>query len=411
MSGFEKLYNERKGRVETAIALGAPDRVPNVFSPGGLPYQYAGLTMAESMVDIERAGQAKVDFYKSFPTLDVGDVMESLPPAKTLELMGPKDTRWPGDPWGLDENNSYQFIEYPTLHDEEYDEFFSDPAGFSIRKLLPRVSEVFEPFADIDYLALAAKSNTNLFLSQRCIDSYKRMIAAAEAQVEKRTILLKYEKIIRDMGFYSIAGVGSATAFDMVSDHLRGTFGMMQDLILQRDNVKRAIELFLPRHIKHSLDSNHAIGSNYAWVMLHKGFDNFISDADYAELYWPSLRAWIYAMIDNGITPVIFSEGSYTTRLKYFTDLPKGKVIVHFEKVDLHEAKRLVGNVACIRGAFPTFTLTNGTKEQIIDKVKETLDVLAPGGGYLFTTGCAIDHCPRENLETLFEAVDKYGKY
>lgn len=411
MNNCEKLYNERKKRVETAIALGVPDRVPNVFSAGGLPYQYAGMTMAESMVDIERSGQAKVDFYNSFPMLDVAEVTDSLPPAKTLELMGPKDTRWPGDPKGLDENNSYQFIEYPTLLDDEYDEFFSDPAGFCIRKLLPRVSEVFEPFSEIDYFSLAAKSNTSLFLTPRCIESYKRMIAAAEAQNEKRAILAKYEKAIKDMGFYSIAGIGSATAFDMVSDHLRGTFGMMQDLIIQRDNVKRAIELFEPRHIKHSLDSNRAIGSNYAWVMLHKGFDNFISDADYAELYWPSLKSWIYAMIENGMTPVVFSEGSYTTRLKYFTDLPKGKVIVHFEQVDIREAKRMLGDVACIRGAFPTFTLTHGTGEQIVDKVKETFDVLAPGGGYLFTTGCAVDHCPRENLETLFEAVEKYGKY
>ena len=123
------------------------------------------------------------------------------------------------------------------------------------------------------------------------------------------------------------------------------------------------------------------------------------------------IRALYHTMIENGITPVIFSEGSYTTRLKYFTELPPGKVIVHFEQVDIREAKRLLGDVCCIRGAYPTFTLTNGTKQQIIDKVKETFDVLAPGGGYLFTTGCAVDHCPRENLETLFEAVELYGKY
>lgn len=405
------LYEERKNRVLTAIELGQPDRVPNVFAPGGLPFQYAGMTMAESMVDFDRSGQAKVDFYKAFPCLDVAEVLESLPPARTLEMMGTKDTRWPGDPMGLDENNSYQFIEFPTLLDDEYDEFFNDPAGFCIRKLLPRVSSVFEPFADIDYYDLAAKSNTNMFLTPRCLDSYTRMLEAAKAQQEKAAITAKYGKIINEMGFYSIQGIGSATAFDMVSDHLRGTLGLMQDLILQRDNVKRAIEIFEPRHIRHSLNGCRAIGSNYAWVMLHKGFDNFISDEDYAELYWPSLRAWIYAMIENGITPVIFSEGAYTSRLKYFTELPKGKVIVHFEQVDIREAKRMLGDVCCIRGAYPTFTLTNGTKEQIVDKVKETFDVLAPGGGYLFTTGCAIDHCPRENLETLFEAVELYGKY
>ena len=49
--------------------------------------------------------------------------------------------------------------------------------------------------------------------------------------------------------------------------------------------------------------------------MLHKGFDNFISDEDYRELYWPYLQKWILALIDHNITPVVYTEGSYNTIL------------------------------------------------------------------------------------------------
>lgn len=197
---------------------------------------------------------------------------------------------------------------------------------------------------------------------------------------------------------------------DMLGDSLRGTFGMMPDLLEQPENVKRACELFVKLQIAQSVASYKRSGNRYQWVMLHKGFDNFIGDETYAEFYWPYLRQWIMALIDEGIVPVVFCEGAYNTRLKYLADVPKGKVIYLFEEIDIYEAKKTLGGTACIMGGFPEFTVSHGTKEQIRDKVKEYMDVLAPGGGYIFSLSSSLDLCPRENLETLFEAVELYGK-
>ena len=143
--------------------------------------------------------------------------------------------------------------------------------------------------------------------------------------------------------------------------------------------------------------------------MLHKGFDNFISDEMYAKFYWPYLRQWIVKLIDEGVVPVVFCEGTYTTRLKYLADVPKGKVIYVFEKVDIREAKRVLGGTACIMGGFPVYTVTHGTPQKIHDQVKEYMDVLAPGGGYIFSLSTSIDNAPRANVEALFEAVERYG--
>lgn len=167
----------------------------------------------------------------------------------------------------------------------------------------------------------------------------------------------------------------------------------------------------MKKHIAQSLGFCKATGSKYAWVMLHKGFDNFISDKDYAELYWPYLQQWILALIDNGITPVVYTEGSYTTRLKYLKDVPPHKVIYHFEKVDLKLAKKELGDIACLMGGFPVYTVRYGTPKEIDEQVKETLDIMAPGGGYLFTTGYSLEDCPEENMDAVLEALEKYGKY
>ena len=115
MTDYKKLYQERKTRVETAVAGGQPDRVPNVLLVGTYPIHKAGMTMAESMVDHEKACQAMLSFYETHSCTDTASISNFMPAAKTLENLDVKTARWPGDPKGLDVNNTYQFIEFPTL--------------------------------------------------------------------------------------------------------------------------------------------------------------------------------------------------------------------------------------------------------------------------------------------------------
>ena len=141
---YAKRYAERKLRCETAVANKQPDRVPNVIGVGSYPIKKAGLTMAEAMIDHEAACQAMLDFYTKYSYTDTASVSNFTPAAKILENLDSKTARWPGDPKGLDVNNTYQFIEFPTLEDGEYDEFFDHPAEFWLTKHLPRTLGLFE---------------------------------------------------------------------------------------------------------------------------------------------------------------------------------------------------------------------------------------------------------------------------
>ncbi|MBR3544506.1 MAG: hypothetical protein IKN76_00440, partial [Oscillospiraceae bacterium] len=101
----------------------------------------------------------------------------------------------------------------------------------------------------------------------------------------------------------------------------------------------------------------------------------------------------------------------YNTRLKYLKEVPENKVVYHFENVDLALAKKELGDIACLMGGFPVYTVRYGTPERIRDEVKRTIDIMAPGGGYLFATGYSLEDAPEENMETLLESVYEYGKY
>jgi hypothetical protein len=411
MEDYKKLYEQRKTRVETAIANRQPDRVPNVMRMGTLPYRLAGISNAQSLVDFEETGRATVDFYKKYPQFDIADVGAYQPAAKVLEAVGTKTMRWPGDPKGLSEDNTFQFIEFETLLEDEYDEFFNDPAGFLVRKHMPRTAEIFEPLADIDYYSMVVHGATNTLTSPKMIDTYERLLAACKENKRKAEIFGKYEQELKDLGFYTMMGAASTTAFDMLADTLRGTFGMMPDILLQRENVKRALDMFGEIHLRESIANCKALGTRYAWVMLHKGFDNFIGDKEYAELYWPYLRDWIYGLVDAGLTPVVYTEGLYNTRLKYLADVPKDKVVYHFEKVDLAEAKKVLGDRACLMGGYPINTLMYGSVEDVKNKAREVLDIMAPGGGYMFAASCTVDDVPIENLDALLETLDIYARY
>ena len=63
------------------------------------------------------------------------------------------------------------------------------------------------------------------------------------------------------------------------------------------------------------------------------------------------------------VTPYIYTEGPYNTRLKFLTDVPKGKVFYHFENVDMAEAKRVLGDTAAICGNLSISRMEFGKKE------------------------------------------------
>ncbi len=408
----QELYEERSKLLDDALCLRETDRVPNGVRVNYFPFYEYGVSIADSMKDYDRAIDAYMRYHREFQP-DIGCSISAQFSSKVLELFGVKCLRWPGDPKGLDENAPLQYVEYATLMEDEYDEFFNDPAGFAWRKWLPRVFEVFEPFAKIDYPAAITGSYNavpNIFMAPELLESYRKILDAAEEQQRFFAACGRCSAMLKEEGFPSLCGGGSATAFDMLGDGLRGTFGMMPDLLEQPENVKHACEMFVKIHIAQSIESYKRTGNRYQWVMLHKGFDNFIGDNTYAEFYWPYLRQWIMALIDEGIVPVVFCEGAYNTRLKYLADVPKGKVIYLFEDIDIRLAKKTLGGIACIMGGFPEFTVSHGTKEQIRDKVREYMDVLAPGGGFIFSLSSSLDLCPRENVEALFEAIELYGK-
>lgn len=95
-----------------------------------------------------------------------------------------------------------------------------------------------------------------------------------------------------------------------------------------------------------------------------------------------------------------------------FAKMPVKRMMfwIHFENVNLQNAKNTVGKTTCITGNFPIYLLEYGTKEHVIQEAKRQIDIGAPGGGFIFETNASIENVKRENLMALYDTVRTYGK-
>jgi len=129
------------------------------------------------------------------------------------------------------------------------------------------------------------------------------------------------------------------------------------------------------------------------------------------EYAWPTLKAVMLGLIEEGCIPVMFGEGSYSQRLKIIADLPKGKCIWWFDQTDMRRAKEILDDVCCIAGNVPTALMTAGTPDEVTAYYRELIEVAGKDGGFVLTNGCGVDHAKAENVKAMIEAGREYGVY
>ena len=106
-----------------------------------------------------------------------------------------------------------------------------------------------------------------------------------------------------------------------------------------------------------------------------------------------------------------FAEGDYLPRLEIIKDIPKGKVLWHFEGMDMARAKEVLGDTACIAGNLPASILCTGSPKQVKEHCRWLIETCAPGGGYILTGAASMDKGDPENLRAMMEAAKEYGAY
>ncbi len=146
------------------------------------------------------------------------------------------------------------------------------------------------------------------------------------------------------------------------------------DRFRQPEKILEASERLVPLMIDWGLRQAARAESPLLVFVLHKGADSFMSDADFRTFYWPTLKAVMKGLIEQGVVPAMFAEGAYNKRLEAIADdeIPAGSVLWMFDQTDMAAAKRALGGRSCIAGNVPTALLALSTVGEVEKYVAES---------------------------------------
>ncbi|OAT80756.1 uroporphyrinogen decarboxylase family protein [Desulfotomaculum copahuensis] len=391
MSSPAELYQQRMERIQKAISLEEPDRVPVLSMIDTWAAGYAGYTIQEIAYDYEKLVKA---FEKVIEDFDWDCVFPPLGtrPAPVYEALGNTQFAFAGQ--STSAHSSLQHPEASPMLPEEYPEFIADPYAYTVHKILPRrYSELARPFPR-NSLALA--KGAMLFMQ------YLSFFGPV------------FEKWKQVYGMPVLAAGTTIAPLDVIEDYYRGFKGIILDIKRRPDDVKAACEALLPLMIRMAKISFGGPPAGFPPIFIPLHIATFLRPVDFKEFYWPTFRRLVETLAETGYTCIIFFEGDWEPFLEFLTELPRGKVIGLMESTDMKKAKAVLGNTMCLAGNLPTTLLNYGTEEEVIAYARELIDTVAPGGGFIFTTDKSLlspNDAKAENIRAVNRFVREYGVY
>ncbi len=408
------LYNERLNLVDDAIAMKPVSRVPVFTVASGLPLRLYGASWADVMYDYDKAGEAYVKFFSEFkPDVYACGGFSS---GKANEISGARMLDWPGRPGGkVPDGVCFQSLDIEYMDQEDYPELLRDYTGFLLRKYIPRAYGNLQGTRNISLVTSRVMGSEMLspLGSEELLETITKINEIRKENIKAGQITARYHSMIKNMGFPPRNVIGGEVPYDIIGDYFRGVIGIMEDLLVCPDELEAACYMFADLEIerfRNFFAANPDLDVRRIFFPMHNATDGFMSAAQYDRFYWKPFKKMIDALVEMGAVPYLYTEGKYDTRMEALQDVPKGKVLIHFENVDMARAAKMFEGVACICGNMPITVLEYGTKEDVINNVKWLIDTCAPYGGYMFDAGCGLEAGKRENVEVMFDTLATYGK-
>ena len=415
MTESKRIYLEREQRFNDIVALRKPDRIPVI------PQVVHYFPTRIKGVSNKDAGYDNALRYKCMKeaVLEFGwdwAVPNGMFPSETFDALGVKQIRWPGG--DLPDDSPFQFVENEWLAEDEYDAFLADPNGFTLTHMLPRIAGNLAGLGQMPLPPLYWLSNAynlvaiagNVLAAPPMRTVLESLLNLADATARNNAALGAFIGDMATLGYpYGYVSV-TVPPFDLVSDFLRGLRGGSMDIYRNPAKLLAAVELMEPVSIASAVGAAKMSGNPRVFIPMHRGADNFMSEAAFDKFYWPSFSRLIDALVAEGLTPAPLFEGGYNSRLKYLAQLPPGKVAAHFDHIDRKKFKEMCGDVMCFWGNVPASLLCTGTPQQVKDDVRELIAVFGDTGALMIDGNQGIpDEARPENVLAMREAVDEFG--
>lgn len=388
MSDVKKLQQERINIYQDIFDNKIPKRVPvNVSLPLEVIAQYGKIDLVEAQWNLEKLEESADKICQTVYS-DTCVFMGTFRLPSFYQILKSQS-------FVMALNGFIQHPEVTGMLPEDYDYLIEKPYDCIMERVLPK------QYKALDY-------NNDPINS--AISLTKSMLAYNNDFMQ---IGMLIGKLTEKYGYYpgSLSGGGFTEApFDFLADQLRGFRGISMDIRRMPEKVAEACEALYPIAFKKGLPSN---PSKYAPVFIPLHMPTFMREKDFEKLFWPTFKRMVDEYASIGVHCNLFCEDDWMRYLDYLYELPTDTVLM-FEYGDPKLIKDKLGKKHIITGLYPIMNLKTKTTKECVDELRRYIDILAPGGKYVFgfdKNPLLLDDINLESLCAVAETVRDYGVY
>ena len=368
-----------------------PERVPISLSVGPVVIaDIAGIDRFEAYWNPEVLKDALDEFYRKINS-DTSMFWGGVYTPYSAQALGAKNR-------AISSTGMMQHPNTMCMLPEEYDEFIKDPLAFVVEKAFPRV------YGYLDTESFASRTPFAVWQEGRLTGEMNSRIGRMVWEMDSKYGMPDYEPNV---------GGFSRVPLDWMADQLRSFDGIMIDIRRQRSKVIDAENAAYPMIYKVGLPADLENVNRHGAMSFQLHMAPYMRDKDFEEVWYRPWKRQLEDYASHGMRCGAFLEEDWSRRLDYLLDLPVG-MQYEWEKGDPVLFKEKLGKRCILSGGFPLIYLKTLTKAQIIDKTKEWLDIMMPGGQYIFgfdKNALSGGDIVMENLEAVFDTVREYGVY
>jgi len=366
-------------RIDTAIRLGKPDRVPVVPLIDVFAARYGGITQHEMFFNMRKSDMALEKTIRDLGPID-GQSLSYGGMGAILRIIFLVPPLIPGVD-GVPEDALWQFDERPVMQTEDYEKIRE--MGI-IRWLLMQ-----------ERLAHPERS----FLAQA--------LPVPPAGLKILASIIKW----RRKGVEQLVGFNLAfTPMEFASMALRSFTELTLDMYRRPEDVKdmsralmkpfKAMALTFPQvsRIKRVFMGG---ARTSAACINRKQFETF------ALPEWQEMSEFL---VKHGLTPLLHMDSDWNDFLPYFKELPARKCILNLDgTTDIFKAKELLGDHMCLMGDVPATLLKLGSPEEVDAYCERLIKEVGAGGGFILSSGCSVPIDARpENVKAMLQSVQHH---
>lgn len=201
---------------------------------------------------------------------------------------------------------------------------------------------------------------------------------------------------------------------------LRRMDNFLMDLVAEPEQVKRLLDALMERHLAVLEKACRAVGDIADVIRfgddLGMNSGPFMSPKTYRDLFEPRHTILCdYVHKNSGMKTFLHSCGSIRALLPDLIEAGYdviNPVQTNCFGMEAEGLKKDFGKDICFwgGGCDTKQVLPNGTPAEVKDDVKRRLEILAPGGGFVFNTVHNIlPDVPPQNIVAMFEAIEEFN--